>query len=192
MDPNADERLKELLAENLFERFELLVLVYQNQLITYVCSIYDRRYAEDIVQETFINAYKALSKSSTEKILALRLRSWLFTIAHNLALNHRRKYKNITLISTDLPEGRDLLEKAESGQHPSPQANVEQRESCDELYRAIQQLPELQKTIVSMHYIAGLDYKQIAKIVHRPLNTAKSYGLRGLEKLQEIMKAGVH
>jgi RNA polymerase sigma-70 factor, ECF subfamily len=183
-----DERLKELLAENLPDNFELLVLLYQHKLHTFVSLIYDRRYAEDLVQETFLNVYRALMKYPPSAIGALRLRPWLFCIAHNLARNHRRKYSHITPISIDLPEGRELLEESESGQCLAPDTEVEGRESRDELYMRIQQLPRALKLPVILHYIAEMSYEEVAKELDLPLNTVKSYGLRGLRRLQEMMK----
>ncbi len=99
-----DEQLKALLIENLSGYFELLILAYQDKLTTFVCLHYDRRYAEDIVQETFINAHKALSTYPAWKIQELHLLPWLIIIARNLYLNHVRKGKKTLFLSDVLPE----------------------------------------------------------------------------------------
>lgn len=197
-----DERLKALLAENLSMYFELLMLAYQHKLMTFVCFIYARQYAEDIVQETFINAYKALSKYSMPQIQELKLKPWLFRIAYNLSQNHRKRYERFSeqfiSISIDVPEGKELLEEMDHGQCVSAETEAEWEESRQEentcirqLHVRILRLPKALQFPVILHYIAGLEYPEIAKELDQPLNTVKSNGRRGFKKLQEMMREEV-
>src|SRR5579859_813894 len=148
-----DEELKALLASNLPTYFELLMLTYEKKLITFVSLNGNPDYAEDIVQEAFIKAYNALAKMSAEQILSMNIRAWLYTITRNHSLNYRRDIK-FSSISTDLQEGRDLLERTENGQYPPPDKEVEQKETYKELYFCINRLPDKFRLPVFLHYIS--------------------------------------
>lgn len=182
-----DEKLKALLAEDLPTYFELLMLTYEKKLMTFVRFNYDQSYAEDIVQETFINAYKALAKNSAEYIVSLNIRPWLYTITRNLAVNHCRRFIKFPSISTDVQEGQDLLEQTENGQTPSPEQAIEQQEIYQELSHCIHCLPENLRVPLVLHYISDLEYQEIAEVLQQPVNTVKSNGRRGLKKLQAMM-----
>jgi RNA polymerase sigma-70 factor, ECF subfamily len=183
-----DEELKALLASDLPEYFELLMLTYAKKLITFVSLNGNRDYAEDIVQEAFINAYNALTKIPPEKILSMNIRPWLYTITHNIYLNYCTRYNKFKPVSTDLQEWQDLLEETENGQYPSPDKEVEQKETYNELYLCIDRLPDKFRLPVFLHYISELEYQEVAEVLQQPFNTVKSNGLRGLKKLRDMMR----
>jgi RNA polymerase sigma-70 factor (ECF subfamily) len=186
-DRERDEELKKLLASNLPKYFELLMLAYASKLIAFVSWNGNPDCAEDIVQETFIKAYNALAKSSVEQIRSMNIRPWLYAIARNLSSNYRTRYTRFSSISTDTQEGRDLLEKIENGQYPSPDGEVEQKEAYSELYLCISRLPDRFRLPVLLHYISDLKYQEVAEILQQPFDTVKSNGLRGLKKLRNMM-----
>ena len=183
-----DKELKALLASDLPTYFKLLMLTYYKKLITFVSLNYNQHYAEDIVQEAFINAYNALAKSSAEQIVSMNIRPWLYTITRNLYLNHCTRYIKVPSISTDIQEGRDLLEKTESGQYAPPDKEVEAKETYNELHRCIKRLPDKFRLPVFLHYISELEYQEVAEVLQQPVNTVKSNGLRGLKKLRKMMR----
>jgi RNA polymerase sigma-70 factor (ECF subfamily) len=183
-----DEELKTLLASDLPMYFELLMIAYEKKLIKFVGLNYDRCYAEDIVQETFINVYKALMKRSAEEIVAMNIRSWLYTIVRNCALNHCQRYVKPPSISIDLQEGQDLLEETENGRYLSPDQEAEQKETYEELYLSIRCLPDHLRLPVMLHYIFELEYQEVAEVLQQPVNTVKSNGRRGLNKLRKMIK----
>lgn len=186
-----DQDLKMLLAANLDTSFELFVLAYQRKLYVLVWyMIHHRQDAEDIVQDTFIRAYRALASLSSDEMQALKLRSWLFKIAYNLSLNYINRYAGFQsqLLSIDLPEGKDYFEGTALGQCPSPEVEIELREIRDNIYICVNQLSISLRIPILLHYITGLSYHEIAEVLHQPVNTVKSNGRRGLMKLQEMLK----
>ncbi|HTK08760.1 MAG TPA: RNA polymerase sigma factor [Ktedonobacteraceae bacterium] len=192
-----DKELLTLLGDNLCKHFELLVLCYQQRLYAFVLGIvHDPYEAEDIVQETFINTYKSLLKlvtvSDTEKLCTLRLKPWLFTIAHHIALNHlNRKGHHMCSIhqplSVDIPGEREILEELKQGQIASAEEQVESNEERRTLHEKVNCLPDQQRDAVFLHYMVGLEYQDIATKLNRPVNTVKSSGRRGLAKLRGML-----
>ncbi len=187
-----DHDLKALLAVDLNAYFDLLVLAYQQTLYALVFHIVrNRQDAEEVVQDAFIKAHRALSEKSSSEIQMLKLRPWLSTIAYHHALNYIRGLRSQS-VSIDLPEGREIFEATEGGQHLSPEVEIESKETCNELYASIERLPNAFRDTIILHYLAYLPYCEIAEILHQPLNTVKSRGLRGLKMLHEMLKEREH
>jgi RNA polymerase sigma-70 factor, ECF subfamily len=184
-----DSTLNKLLVKDLDTGFSALVRAYGQRLYSYAFyKVGSQSPAEEIVQKTFSNAYKALKRTSAEEILSMKLGPWLMKIVHNLFLNYQRDEKHQRFfISLDLPEGRTRAEEMEVCRYPSPEAEVESKETLDELYACIRQLPDHFRIVVALYYIGNLSYSDIAKSIGQPLNTVKSNGQRGLRKLREIV-----
>jgi RNA polymerase sigma-70 factor, ECF subfamily len=184
-----DEELKALLASDLSTYFELLMLVYAQKLIAFTVSLSGNLpYTEDIVQESFIKAYYALERSSSEKILSMNIRAWLYKITYNTYVNYITRYDKFSPVSTDLPEEREYLEITENGHYPPPDKEVEQKETYNELYFCINRLPDKLRLPVLLHYIFELEYQEVAEVLQQPFNTVKSNGLRGFRKLRDMMR----
>lgn len=165
-----------------------VVKVYQNDLYTFVLyMIHHPQDAEDIVQNTFVNAFQALRNFSPAEMQMLRPRAWLFTIAHNLTINYINRYKSrqSQWVPFDSVEEKEFLEEA--GLCSSPEVEAEDKEDHDELYTCIRQLSKTLRVPVVLHYIVGLQYREIADILNQSLNTVKSDGHRGFKRLQKMM-----
>ncbi len=81
-----------------------------------------------------------------------------------------------------------LVEEAENGRLASPEGEIGQRETYYELYQCLQKLPGKYRLPVYLHYLEGFDYVEVANILHKPVNTVKSHGLRGLTMLRVMMR----
>jgi RNA polymerase sigma-70 factor (ECF subfamily) len=183
-----DEEVKALLASDLSANFEWLMLIYEKKLKAFVRLSGNPLCAEDIVQETFINAYYALNRITAEQRLKIRIRPWLYRITRNVSLNYCTRYTKLRTISTDSPKVLDILEKTEKGQYPPPDKEIEQKEAYNELYRCIDRLPDKLRLPVLLHYIFELEYQEVAEVLLQPFNTVKSNGLRGFRKLRDMMR----
>ena len=129
--------------------------------------------AEDLTQETFIRAYRALQGYDGERIRSLRLRGWIWTIALNLGRNHARDRARRP-VPVEL-EDRHGVEDAE----PPDSAAWDRRLST---------LTAPQRRAVVLRHVVGLDYAEIAEATGRPEGTVKSDVHRGLERLRRLME----
>lgn len=129
--------------------------------------------AEDLTQETFIRAYKALSGYHPDRIRDLRLRGWIWTIALNLGRNHAR----------DRSRRPSLVELVDH--HPVHDLEPADSETWD---RRLGQLSAPQRRAVVLRHVVGLDYGEIAEATGRAEGTVKSDVHRGLERLRHLME----
>ena len=133
--------------------------------------------AEDLTQETFIRAYRALSQFRHQSALS----TWLYRIALNLCKNRldylkRRRH--------DAVKGMDDFQGQAWETQQAPfhlQSYIERPDEAFSfsetqalIHRALDQLDESLKVLIILRDLKGLDYKQIADITQRPLNTVKS------------------
>lgn len=132
----------------------------------------DHQEAEDLTQETLIRAHTALGQYPRERILELRLESWIWTIALNLGRNHLRDRSKRPTVAADLDR-------------PSVDPDPVDTAAWD---RRLGQLSKPQRTAVVLRHVAGLGIAEIAEATERPQGTIKADIHRGLEKLRTIME----
>ncbi len=83
-----DALLSAALARDVDRAFERVVIAYRRAIVTFVARmLHDDARAEDVAQDVFVRAYRALHAYTPERRATLRLRPWLYAIAHNLARN---------------------------------------------------------------------------------------------------------
>jgi RNA polymerase sigma-70 factor (ECF subfamily) len=145
--------------------------------------------ARDLVQETFVKAYENLEgfRSSSS------LYTWLFRIAVNTSLSHRRKRKWLQVGGMPNADG-DSLSAAEmpDAAAPDPSDSLEAVETERAVQQALDSLDEEQRTVVVLRDIQQCDYQEIAEILGVPPGTVKSRLHRARlalrEKLQRLLK----
>lgn len=127
--------------------------------------------AEDIAQDTFLRAYRALSGYDDERIRAMRFRPWLWTIALNLCRNH----------ATRTPATSPLPATERTGSEDAEPFDDERWNS------ALAGLPDPQRTAVVLRHVADLPISEIAAITGRAEGTVKSDISRGLDRLRTTL-----
>jgi RNA polymerase sigma-70 factor (ECF subfamily) len=160
------------LADDLDAAFPDLVRALQDDMYSGLRSLAGPE-AEDLTQETFIRAYRALSEYEPGRIRELKLRGWIWTIALNLGRNHLRARSRRPFlvdreieIRSDDPDYIDL-----SAWH-----------------RRLQGLPPRTRRAVVLRHVVGLGYEEIAIATGQAVGTVKSDVHRGLEKLRHILE----
>jgi RNA polymerase sigma factor (sigma-70 family) len=143
----SDDRLVDLVREGNEQAFEAIVHRYRRALLRYCGRFLSGARAEDAVQQAFVNAYSALRGGSAE----VRLRPWLYRIAHNAALNALRQ------------AGADTVPVDEQidGVETPPQA-FERGERFRSVVAAVQGLPERQRDAIVLQALEGRSYEEIA------------------------------
>jgi RNA polymerase sigma factor (sigma-70 family) len=136
--------------------------------------------AEDLAQETFVRAYRALRGYERERIEALRPRGWLVAIATNVGRNRARR---AVIATADLEAVAEPLAE-EQGQ---PERVVERHEEARTWRARLDQLPPRQRRAVELRHVDGLSYPELAEALGRPLGTVKSDVHRGVAALRDIL-----
>lgn len=131
--------------------------------------------AQDLTQEVFIKAWKALPKYKATKTPFL---GWLFTITHNRVIDYYRTHKDYDNIEN---------ETITTEKHDSPECFVETRAMQQEVRRAIQQLPDDQQKVIFMSFIEGFEYSEIAQTLQKSEGNVRVIIHRGLKRLHDIL-----
>lgn len=139
--------------------------------------VYDESLAEDITQETFVRAWKAMPRFSSEKGT---LQSYLFTIARNLVIDNQRKKKEMPL------EGE--AQAVESGE--DLENSVVRKEEQTVVRKALNILEGQEKQIVILRYFEELSFSEIAGIVKKNEGTLRVAVHRALGKLKDFVEEG--
>ncbi|CAN5645054.1 RNA polymerase sigma factor RpoE [soil metagenome] len=178
----SDNSLPARLAKDAHAAFGDVVMTYQD-LVYGVCLriVRDPAAAEDLAQEAFVNAYRALRRYPARRIEELRLRPWLARIALNLARNAVR----------DRRAGDELDEtvepRAPAGDEP---LNLAQRREERNLWaRLLAGLPERYSHAVALRHVDGLSYSELAQALGKPAGTVKSDVHRGVALLRAAYDA---
>jgi RNA polymerase sigma-70 factor (ECF subfamily) len=190
VDALDEEMLKSLLAKNLHDNFELLFLKYN-------VLIYKRAYkmmrnhedAEDILQETFINAFQDMLKHPEKILLLSSLNGWLYTITKHLVINRKRKEKKDLLI--DSIEGLEQgLCEDDTSKEPELATLAAEHERC--ILECVKMLPEKYRTLVKVYLVYDVKYSEMAKMTGKSVAVTKSLLAEGIEllrkKINEINK----
>jgi RNA polymerase sigma-70 factor (ECF subfamily) len=134
--------------------------------------------AEDLTAETFLRAYRALLGYSTERVLELKVRSWLITITLNIWRNSIRDASR----RPDLVPTADVPDRGTD--QPAVEQAVESAETQRELGVLLTQLSTPQRLAVVLRHVAGLSMTEVADALACSEGTAKSHVSRALTKLR--------
>ena len=143
----------------------------------------DFHYAEEITQDTFLRAYKKLSTLKNPHQFA----GWLYVIANRLCLNWIRKQKP-AMQSLDAMSVKEI-EKLSYEKYISEQRETQAHErQYDIVKKLLAQLPESERTVVTLYYLAEMTTTEISKFLGVSINTITSRLQRGRRRLQELQE----
>ena len=163
--------------------FAALVEKYQKSVHGLIWrKIGDFHHAEEITQDTFLQAYKKLGTLKDPKSFA----GWLYVIAARLSLNwiQRSKPKNPmqSMEDTSIVE----IEEFDYIDHTMNQREAEAEEHRSEVVKKLlERLPESERTVVTLHFLSEMTTKEIGDFLGVSVNTIKSRLRRGRERLQQ-------
>lgn len=163
--------------------FDLLVLKYQHKIVNLVMRyVRDPELAQDITQEAFIKAYRALPRFRGDSAFY----TWMYRIAVNTAKNHlaaqRRRPMNVELDLQD-PDQYDLHAKLK--ETDTPEAITLSNELRETVERAIAALPEDLRTAIILRELEGMSYEEIAQTMECPVGTVRSRIFRARDAINK-------
>ena len=188
--PPADS-LSADLAADLDAAFETLVVSFQDRLYSFahrLCG--NREDAEEVAQDSFVRAYRALKTYPADRIRALALQAWLYRITLNVARNKWRG-KRVRLVSlenggADGEAARRAWEAPDAAER-RPDSRLEQEQDRAGLASLVATLPERYRAALILRYVEGLRLEEVATILKQPLGTAKSNVHRAVNLLRRAI-----
>lgn len=167
--------------------FDKVVDEYQRRLYGFALRMTgNREDAEEIVQDAFVRAYRALGKMTAEQRSELRLQPWLYTITLNVTRN-RLRTKRPTSVALDSLADPDALLNATQEGPDQPEAIVERGADMAMVAKALLQLPMHLRAAATLRFIEGRSHPEIAEILNQPIGTVKSHVHRAVRILRRII-----
>ncbi len=152
--------------------FELLVRKYSRLVWAAIYGeIHDPGWTEDLVQETFLRAWKAIGQLESPAAF----RPWLLSIARRLAFRHRELARNTLQLAAEPAAG------------PAPYPDED--ETPRKVHAAIQKLPERERVPVILRFLNGMDYAQIGESLHLSNGALRGLLNRGLARLRRDLSS---
>jgi RNA polymerase sigma-70 factor (ECF subfamily) len=184
---DVDQQLVERVQRGDKAAFNLLVTKYQRKIFRLLSRlIRDAAEVEDVAQEAFIKAYRALPGFRGDSAFY----TWLYRIAINTAKNHLVSQGRRAPTSTEA-EIEDA-ETFDDGEHlrdlNTPDAMLLSRQVADAVNRAIERLPDDLRTAVVLRELEGLSYEEIAETMNCPIGTVRSRIFRAREAIAEELR----
>lgn len=187
-DREIDQRLVERVQQGDKQAFNLLVVKYQRRLARLLSRfVRDPAEVEDIAQETFIKAYRALPSFRGDSAFY----TWLYRIGINTAKNYlvsqsRKAPATINGFSAEEAEnfeGADLLREMST-----PESELMGKQVAQTVNQALEALPEELRSAILLREMEGLTYEEIANIMECPIGTVRSRIFRAREAVAEKLR----
>ncbi len=167
--------------------YDMLVVKYQHRLERLLMRfVKDEHEVHDIVQETFIKAYRALANFRGESAFY----TWLYRIGINTAKNYLANNNKHMVISGDIVVGDgevlDILEQIPD--NLTPEADLINKEILLTVKTAVASLPEDLRRAIILREMEGLPYEEIAQIMDCPIGTVRSRIFRAREVIAKELR----
>lgn len=166
--------------------FDLLVRKYQHKIGKLVSRyVNDRAEVEDVSQEAFIKAYRAIGGFRGESAFY----TWLYRIAINTAKNYLvSQGRRVPSSDIDSEEAELVAEGANLREIATPESSALTTEIAQTVVAAMNALPEDLRTAITLREIEGLSYEEIANVMDCPIGTVRSRIFRAREAIDKELK----
>ena len=146
----------------------------------------ERELAEDLAQEVFLKAYRALESYDPGR----KFSSWLFKIAHNSTIDHLRKTELQTVpLEAENPDDRGLAEVLEDTSTVTPEHRLLGTDLGSALVESIHELRPAYREVILLRHREGLSYQEIVEVTGASLGTVKTNLHRARKDLAERLRA---
>ena len=185
MNVDADAPLVERVKRGDVRAFEMLVVKYQRRIERLIGRmVRDVDLVEDIAQETFIRAYRAMAQFRGESAFY----TWLYRIAVNTAKKALMELKRDPTVSESALASRDDDDETSRAENElsdgeTPDAILASKEIAAAVNAAIEALSDDLRQAITLREIEGLSYEEIAEIMNCPIGTVRSRIFRARESI---------
>jgi RNA polymerase sigma-70 factor (ECF subfamily) len=186
-DREVDQQLVERAQTGDKRAYELLVLKYQRKVERLLSRIIrDQAEIEDVSQEAFIKAYRALANFRGDSAFY----TWLYRIAVNTAKNYLISQGRRAPTSTDFDaeEAEGFEEATGLRDIATPDAQLMSKQIGEIVNKTIEALPDELRTAITLREIDGMSYEEIAQIMDCPIGTVRSRIFRAREAVAEQLR----
>ncbi|SER08905.1 RNA polymerase sigma-70 factor, ECF subfamily [Nitrosomonas sp. Nm51] len=186
-DREVDQQLVERVQNGDKRAFDLLVAKYQRKLMRLLSQfIRDPAEVEDVAQEAFIKAYRALPSFRGDSAFY----TWLYRIGINTAKNYLVSHgrKAPTLHGIDSEEAENFEEGGILREMHTPESELMSKQIAQTVNRTLEELPNELRTAIILREIEGLSYEDIANIMECPIGTVRSRIFRAREAISEKLR----
>ncbi|SEF91570.1 RNA polymerase sigma factor RpoE [Nitrosomonas ureae] len=186
-DREIDQQLVERVQSGDKQAFDLLVIKYQRKLARLLSQfIRDSAEVEDVTQEAFIKAYRALPSFRGDSAFY----TWLYRIGINTAKNFlvSQGRKLPTLQGFDNEDAEDFEDSGLLKEMNTPESELMSQEIAQTVNQTLDSLPEELRTAIVLREIDGLSYEEIANIMNCPIGTVRSRIFRAREAISEQLR----
>lgn len=166
--------------------FDLLVRKYQHKVIGLI-SRYMRDHSEvqDVAQEAFIKAYRALPQFRGESAFY----TWMYRIAINTAKNYLvAQGRKMPSLDIDAQDAEQFQGESGLKDNDTPEHNALKDEIESTVLKAIEDLPEDLRTAITLRELEGMSYEEIAEAMQCPVGTVRSRIFRAREAVDKRLK----
>ena len=186
--PDSDVMLVQRTLAGEQRAFELLVIKYQRRVERLIGRmVRDTDLVQDIAQETFIRAYRALAQFRGDA----QFYTWLYRIAVNTAKKQLMELKRDPLVfqsqlksaDDDETSGSERELNASVADNETPEAVLASKEIANAVNAAMEALPEELRMAITLREIEGLSYEEIAEVMDCPIGTVRSRIFRARESI---------
>jgi RNA polymerase sigma-70 factor (ECF subfamily) len=186
-DRDLDQQLVERVQRGDKHAFDLLVTKYQRKLGRLISRfVRDPAEAEDVTQDAFIKAYRALPGFRGESAFY----TWLYRIGINTAKNHLLANKRRAPTSTpfDAEDSESFEDASLLREVNTPENELMSKQVVGVVQSSLQQLPEDLRSALTLREIEGLSYEEIAIVMDCPIGTVRSRIFRAREAVAENLR----
>lgn len=185
MPNGVDKELVKLVQQGDRQAFDQLVEKYHSRIVKLVSRyVRDPSEALDVAQESFIKAYRALSRFRGDSAFY----TWLYRIAINTAKNHVvMQNRKIIDANVEILDIEQTLHRGQNDYKP-PEFTLINSELEEAVMDVIQELPKDLKTTITLREMDGLTYEEIAGVMDCPIGTVRSRIFRARETIERRMR----
>ena len=163
--------------------FDVLIMKYQQRIINVITGfVHDPVEAQDVAQEAFIKAYRAIPNFRGDSAFY----TWLYRIAINTSKNHlTARARRPPTSDVDADDATNVYDAPELKEFETPESNLVSDELEQAIHQAIDELQEDTATAIKLREFEGMSYEEISEAMECPIGTVRSRIFRAREAIEQ-------